>query len=244
MPDKKNREQNKDVQELSRRGFLKATGVVIVGAGAGLGVISCGSQKELISTYHIPSSQGYLLVDTKKCQGCLTCMMACSMVHEGETNLSLARIQILQDTFGKYPDDLTMETCRQCVDPACVLACPTGALKADTSSGNVRIISPERCIGCGRCVHACLYQPSRPVVAPESANSDREISRKCDLCLDTPYHWDERGGGPNGKQACVAVCPVGAIAFTSEIPEQGNGDGYEVNLRNPQWAKLGFPIDD
>ncbi len=36
-------------------------------------------------------------------------MLVCSLVHEGEENLSLSRIQILQDPFGRWPDDLTQE---------------------------------------------------------------------------------------------------------------------------------------
>jgi protein NrfC len=104
---------------ISRRNFLKLTGSV----AAGSGVLS-----ELVwlrdGLAAIPASEGYLLVDTKKCQGCLSCMLACSLVHEGIENLSFARIQILQNSFGKFPDDLTMAQCRQCVEPACVEACP------------------------------------------------------------------------------------------------------------------------
>ena len=40
-------------------------------------------------TMNIPPAMGYILVDSKKCQGCQCCMMACSLVHEGEVNLSL-----------------------------------------------------------------------------------------------------------------------------------------------------------
>ena len=43
-----------------------------------------------------PLSGGYLLTDSKKSQGCQLCMMTCSLVHEGEVNLSLARIQVMQ----------------------------------------------------------------------------------------------------------------------------------------------------
>ena len=67
--------------------------------------------------------------------------------------------------------------------------------------------------------------------------------RKCDLCANTPYHWDVAGGGPDGKQACVEVCPVGAIQFTKEIPIQQGDKGYRVNLRTKNWRKLGFMMD-
>jgi hypothetical protein len=54
----------------------------------------------------IPASEGYLLVDTKKCQGCVSCMLACSLVHEGIASLSLARIQVLQNGQWSYENCL------------------------------------------------------------------------------------------------------------------------------------------
>lgn len=230
--------------DLTRRGFIKATGVVVLGAGVGVAIVGCGSGAVPVCSFSVPPSEGYLLVDTKKCQGCLTCMLACSLVHEGRTSLSLSRIQILQDAFARWPDDLSLEVCRQCVEPVCVLACPTGALTADREHGFVRRVCAERCIGCGKCVQACPQMPSRAAVAPDPAFGGRWKSRKCDLCADTPYHWDPAGGGPGGRQACVEVCPVGAIAFTREIPEQAGEAGYETNLRGAGWARLGFPAGD
>jgi len=189
----------------------------------------------------IPPADGYLLVDIGKCQGCASCMLACSLIHEGVESLSLSRIQVMQDPFQSFPDDLTIEQCRQCVDPACVKVCPTGALKADARYGDVRLVDKGECIGCGACYDACPYTPSRAYLAPDKAYSDEAKSRKCDLCANAPYHWDEAGGGPDGKQACVAVCPVGAIVFTVEMPEQDGDGGYKVNLRDESWASLGYP---
>jgi protein NrfC len=163
------------------------------------------------------------------------------LIHEGVESLSLSRIQIMQDSFASFPDDLTIEQCRQCVDPLCVGVCPTGALAADANFGNVRIVDKEKCIGCGLCYDNCPYTPSRAFLAADKAYDDEAKSRKCDLCANAPYHWDEAGGGPDGKQACVAICPVGAIAFTKEIPEQEGDGGYKVNLRDEAWGALGYP---
>jgi protein NrfC len=196
----------------------------------------------LVPPEAIPPADGYLLVDVAKCQGCMSCMLACSLIHEGVESLSLSRIRILQNSFATFPDDLTIEQCRQCVDPPCVNVCPTGALKADAQKGNLRIVAKEECIGCGLCFEACPYTPSRAFLAPDAAYGGEAKSRKCDLCANAPYHWDEAGGGPDGKQACVAVCPVGAIVFTKEIPEQVGDGGYKVNLRDDVWGSLGYPI--
>lgn len=239
--------QKNGEEKISRRHFLKYSGTIIFIVGAGSFIpANAGYGKQLNRDEiesEIPPSQGYLLVDTRKCQGCTSCMLACTLVHEGVENLSLARIQVIQNPFESYPDDVTIAQCRQCVDPPCVKVCPTEALRADSAFGNVRIIDRSKCIGCGDCIDACPYTPSRPVVAPDENYDDEPKARKCDLCANTPYHWDAAGGGPDGKQACVEVCPVGAITFTKKIPEQQGDEGYLVNLRTTNWWRLGYPID-
>ena len=80
-----------------------------------------------------------------------------------------------------------------------------------------------------------------PAAAPDRLESAVKKSSKCDLCLETPY-WNEKGG-PLGKQACVEACPMKAIKFVTETPNQEETDGYNVNLRNDHWLKLGL-VDD
>ncbi len=233
MPVKKP-ENEADSAGLSRREFLKLSKNVALGIGIG-GVIS-----NLVwvnkTTAAILVSEGYLLVDTKKCQGCLTCMLTCSLVHEGTEDLSLSRIQVMQNSFLKWPDDLTIEQCRQCVDPGCVKACPAKALKVDTTHGNVRTVDEKKCIGCMSCIKACPYTPGRAVW-----DAREDHAQKCDLCAKAPF-WNEKGG-PAGKQACIEVCPVNAIKFTKEIPAQEDDSGYKVNLRDKAWKDLGYTTD-
>ena len=219
---------------ITRRQFIKVTGTIILVAGTGY---------PLYGSDEIPPSEGYLLVDIEKCQGCASCMLACSLVHEGVESLSLSRIQIIQNSFDPFPDDLTIEQCRQCLEPPCVKVCPTGALDANARYGNVRMVDKRKCIGCGACYDACPFTPSRAFVAPDRGYGGRDKSRKCDLCADAPFHWDDAGGGPGGKQACVEVCPLGAIRFTKEILVQKGDNGYKVNLRDRNWGQLGYPID-
>jgi len=219
---------------VTRRRFLKLSKDVLIGIGAGGTLTHIVWAKKGLAA--IPASEGYLLVDIKKCQGCVSCMLACSLVHEGAVNLSLSRIQILQNSFRGWPDDLTIEQCRQCVEPACVEACPEDALTVDPEHGNVRRVCKSKCIGCMSCVEACPFPPGRAIW-----NFQEDRAQKCDLCSDAPF-WEEKGG-PEGKQACVEVCPVGAIKFVKEIPQQKGDDGYKVNLRGPVWRSLGYPAD-
>ena len=186
---------------ISRRTFLKRAGGVVVL----IGVAGCDPGERLESLVMledgksgIPVSEGYLLVDTKKCQGCMSCMLACSLVHDGEENLSLARIQIIQNPFGKFPDDLTLEQCRQCVDPACLEACREEALTFDVEHGNVRRIDAEKCIGCMQCVEACPYDAI--YIDPETHSA-----AKCHYCS----HRTELGLEP----ACVTKCITKCLHF-------------------------------
>ncbi len=224
--------------KLSRRTFLKCTGTIVFAMGSSCYQLSGCDLKE--SGLDVPASDGYLVVDVRKCQGCISCMLACSLVHEGAQSPSLSRIQIMQDSFEKFPEDLTIEQCRQCEKPACVAACPEDALTANAEFGHVRMVDKEKCTGCGNCFGACPYTPTRLSVMADETFSQELKSRKCDLCANAPYHWDEKGGGPDGKQACVEVCPVGAIAFTKELPAQDGNSGYKVNLRDKNWTRLGY----
>ncbi len=177
----------------------------------------------------MPAAEGYIVVDPRKCCGCQTCMMACSLVHEGKINTKLARTQVIQDPYGHYPDDIDVHQCRQCVYPACVVACPVpGALFVDTDNGNVRRVDKSKCIGCQLCVPACPFTPSRVIW-----DFEEQVAQICDLCLNTP-HWNEKGGS-GGKQACVEVCPMEAMKLTREVPTQIGDSGYKVNLRGEGW---------
>lgn len=222
-------------REVTRRDFLRVSGTVVFAAGVG-GMANVLWTKDGFAA--IPVASGYLLVDQKKCQGCASCMLACSLVHEGVENLQLSRIQVMQSSFESWPDDLEILACRQCVEPACVEACPEGALTNNPKYGNVRMIDIEKCTGCGSCAEACIMTPAASIVLEYGGVAK---ARKCDLCVNTPY-WDEKGG-PTGKKACVEVCPVEAISFTTIVPEQKGTSGYKVNLRDRNWANLGYPMD-
>lgn len=159
-----------------------------------------------------PKSEGYIAIDVERCAGCLSCMLACSLAHEGEENLVLSRIQVVQNIFETYPEDVIAGVCRQCARPLCVEACPTGACYIDTAHGNVRVIDETRCDGCRLCLEACPFVP-RMVIW----NVNKNVAVKCDLCSNAPY-WSEPGG-VDGKQACVEVCPMKVIRLVKKAPQ-------------------------
>jgi protein NrfC len=208
-----------------RRDFLRGSGAVIAAGTIGVGAteISAAASPQTAASISIPKSTGYIVYDSRLCLGCQSCMFACSMTHEGKANPSLSRIQIVRDapSFTKYPYDVVMSVCRQCVSPLCV------------QNGNVRRIDQSKCIGCKRCIQSCPHKPHRTIW-----DYTKNKSTKCDLCTDAPY-WSEKGG-PGGKQACVETCPAKALKLVKEAPLQTDINGYDVNLAPPP-RKSGFP---
>ena len=213
-----------------RRDFLAGSGAALAAGALGVcaaDVIPTATAQDQAKPVYAPST-GYIVYDSRLCLGCQSCMFACSMTHEGEGSPSLSRIQIIRDapSFTKYPYDIVMSVCRQCVSPLCVQSCPTGACNVDAANGNVRRIDPSKCIGCKTCISACPQRPHRTIWNPA-----QNKSTKCDLCADAP-HWS-RKGGPAGSQACIESCPAKALKLVKEAPPQLDIAGYDVNLAPP-----------
>jgi len=139
-----------------------------------------------------------MLVDITRCIGCRSCELACKALHnlpgEPEPELSATALTVVQQRGERS----VRRQCMHCLEPACVSACPVGALQK-TEQGPV-VYERERCIGCRYCMLACPFMVPRyewtrlvPYV------------KKCDLCAERVA----RGESP----ACVEVCPAGAVEF-------------------------------
>lgn len=91
-------------------------------------------------------------------------------------------------------------TCNHCLNPACVAACPSGALHKRSEDGIV-LVDQDRCRGWRHCVAACPYKKTY-------FNWDTGKSEKCILC----YPRLETGEAP----ACFHSCP-GRIRFVGVL---------------------------
>jgi protein NrfC len=232
-----NKTNTAEEKKLSRRAFVVGSGTVlaggvIVGAAASAAAAQGGAQIQKAS---YPRATKYLVYDSRMCAGCLSCMMSCSLVHDGATSLSLSRIQVHRSILTKFPLDITQIPCRQCPVPLCVDSCPTGACHINTANGNIRMIDEAKCIGCQMCANACPHKPHRIIWDPA-----KKKCTKCDMCLNTPFY--NKPGGVNGAQACVEFCPNGSLRVVDEMPEQadlrGSGErGYDRNLKPPPKPK-------
>jgi len=141
-----------------------------------------------------------MLIDLEKCTRCDDCVRACADTHDGNPKF----IRHGQ-TLGNW---MVANACMQCVDPVCMIGCPTGAIHR-TLEGGVVVINDLTCIGCGTCANACPYDNIRlvpirdkggkQVVDPGSLEPIVKAT-KCDLCATLP-------SGPS----CVRACPHDAL---------------------------------
>ena len=178
---------------VTRRDFIAAIG------GLGVGAVLAGTGASVLlqtdEVYAIEASDGYLLVDTKKCGGCETCMLVCTLAHCGRSNVNLSRLQLTKNPLGHFPLDLAQNQCRQCPYPSCVEACPTKAMHVDPES-HVRLVDEDKCVGCERCIEACPLGLSPVEIAGAYTQGDAARLDKLmvDLCM--------------GCGCCTFVCPA------------------------------------
>jgi anaerobic dimethyl sulfoxide reductase subunit B len=156
-----------------------------------------------------------IFFDSKKCIGCHSCGIACQLENDAPPGVQLRHVR--DHISGKYPDgkvQFVSTACFHCNDPACVSACPAGALRRRTD-GVVEHIR-TRCIGCGYCIQTCPFHV--PQFSP-----DQHVMRKCSFCTQRI----DRGKKP----ACVAKCATGALTYFPDGRRAGNITAYGKNER-------------
>jgi carbon-monoxide dehydrogenase iron sulfur subunit len=145
-----------------------------------------------------------VFVDVRRCTGCRSCEIACAVEHSASKNLygavfeqprSQKRIHVESARVYAYP-----VRCVHCSDPACVAACPNGAMSRDAASGAVSV-NADRCQGCFMCAMVCPF-------GAISAHPTAKVAVKCDFCPD------RRAKGL--QPACVSACPTKALRYGDE----------------------------
>ena len=88
-----------------------------------------------------------------KCIGCFSCMLVCAGVNQQNHSISKSAIKVRSS--GGMHGKFVSTVCLACRDErACAEACPSGALEKRQGGGV--LLKPEKCIGCKRCVSACI----------------------------------------------------------------------------------------
>ena len=138
-----------------------------------------------------------MVIDTKKCVGCMDCVVACKT--ENSVPEGFNRDWIATEVDGKFPNlsmEIRSERCNHCDKPPCVYCCPTGASHVH-ELGGVVLVTHNECIGCKACLASCPYDAR--FINPEG------YADKCTFCI----HRVEKGMLP----ACVSVCPTHCMYF-------------------------------
>jgi formate dehydrogenase iron-sulfur subunit len=170
-----------------------------------------------------------ILVDVTRCTGCNQCVETCAetnqlgtadfMVQYSPDGLSARRwSSIVESPAGGY----VRKFCRHCLEPACVSACPVGAMYR--SPEGVVLYDSQKCMGCRYCMMACPFGIPR-----YEWESPAPLVQKCTLC----YSRLKQGQQP----ACVEICPEQVLTFgeRSELLAQA---GQRIN----EAAHLYLPV--
>ncbi len=155
---------------------------------------------EFIVQNRLNNGRQAMVVDLHRCTRCDDCVKACASTHDG--NPRFARI-------GSTHQRLQfVQACMHCLDPVCMIGCPTGAIARNPTTGTVSVHEPI-CVGCGTCAAACPYQniqmvevrdPQGRFYRDEKTELPILKATKCDMCQTQP-------SGP----ACAAACPHDAL---------------------------------
>ena len=150
-----------------------------------------------------------MVIDLDRCTRCDDCVRACASTHEGIPRFTRE---------GPIHDAKQFtQACMHCLDPVCMIGCPTGAIHREESTGSVRI-NDSTCIGCSTCANSCPYSNIQMIELRDQEGAilfDQETKQpvlrasKCDMCFD-------RAAGP----ACQEACPHDALV--------------RIDLTNPQ----------
>lgn len=158
-----------------------------------------------------------ILVDTTLCTGCRGCQVACkewnklpaedTSFFQGEgyqnpRHLSAKTWTIVTFNDARGPKGydwvFAKRQCFHCLHPACVSACPVGAMQK-SKEGPVTY-NKDTCLGCRYCQLACPFN----IPTFEWDKAIPQI-KKCTMCFDRQQM--------NMQPACVKSCPTNAIIF-------------------------------
>ncbi|MEA1918961.1 MAG: DmsC/YnfH family molybdoenzyme membrane anchor subunit [Campylobacterota bacterium] len=154
--------------------------------------------------------------DATACVGCRCCEVACNEQNNNPADIKWRRVGEMEG--GEFPAVTQLfnsMSCNHCIDPACLIGCPTESYIKIEETGIV-IHEDETCIGCQYCTWNCPYEVP-------TYHEERHIVTKCHMC----HERLDVGQSP----ACVQACPSGAIMIETvnvkvwqeeQMAEQGN----------------------
>ncbi|HBP22727.1 MAG TPA: hypothetical protein DEA08_33725, partial [Planctomycetes bacterium] len=165
--------------------------------------------REFLVQHHLINGTQAMVINLDRCTRCDDCVRGCSSTHQRDPRF--VRHGLVHGNL------MVANACMHCVDPVCLIDCPTGAIHRPLGGGLV-LINDDTCIGCTACAHNCPYDNIR-MVPIRNGNEDLVTARvinedgqeevgppllratKCDLCHDQA----------TGETSCVRACPHDAL---------------------------------
>ncbi len=154
----------------------------------------------LVGGRYINGTQA-MVIDLDRCTRCDDCVRACAATHNNNP-----RFVRQGEKHGHW---MIASACMHCMDPVCMIGCPTGAIGRSEETGNVTI-NDSTCVGCSTCANSCPYENIKmaeinsprglPILSTDGPTPILKAT-KCDLCSNQPT-------GP----ACQHACPHDALA--------------------------------
>ncbi len=127
--------------------------------------------------------------------------------------------------------------CNHCTYPACLSACPRGAIYKRPEDGIV-LIDQKRCRGYRKCVMQCPYK--KPMF-----RASTRVSEKCIACYPRIEGGDPLTEGEPMETRCMAAC-VGKIRLQGLVRLESDG-AWAEDRQNPLYflikvAKVALPL--
>ena len=147
-----------------------------------------------------------ILFDAERCVACHGCVVACRAWRELPTDIFFRRLETIWQKGENMPRlRHASVACQHCAEPACVEACPVGAIRKNADG--LVLVDEDSCVGCRACESAC------PFGVPQYPEKSGGNMAKCDLCLG---RFDMEKEEP----PCVATCPTRALALVRMDAEE------------------------
>ncbi len=142
---------------------------------------------------------------------------------------------IQKDIYGQFENTFMMylpRLCEHCLNPACVAACPSGAIYKREEDGIV-LIDQDKCRGWRMCVSACPYKKIY-------YNWSSGKSEKCILC----YPRIEAGQPTVCSETCVGrIRYLGVVLYDADRIEEAASAKDEQDLYEAQLSIFLDPKD-
>ena len=189
-----------------------------------------------------------LVIHLDACTRCGNCVKACAELHDGISRLTRRGMFFeVPAQADQRPEPLLVTTsCMHCLDPECMIGCPTGAITRDV---NGEVVILDSCIGCTNCARRCPYgnismaeivdkaptpvQPAQLIggylkmwrkprtegeAAPDAAEpTQKAVVRRFAVKCDLCQEY-------NYNHGCVHNCPYGAIERMERFVDAGSAE--------------------